>query len=332
MRAKVAGFAYVQLTRTCTQECLFCSNPPSGVELTEPELAASLDQFERGGYGGVILTGGEPTLSPLLFPALRLAGERGLEARVITNGQRLADRGFYEACVLAGLRHIHLSLYSSFESVHDYLTRRPGSWRRAVRCLEHSAALDVRCDVNTVINTYNADHLDLTVRWVDARFPAVRHYVWNNLDPSGVRARSRPDTTARLAELEVPLALAMTFLARRRRTFRVERVPLCRMRRFAHASTETRKIVKGEERLVRFLDGRGLSRQQDFGYDKARACAACRLRPICAGVFGLGEYWGEDEVAPVLDDPLPIVQRILGRGPEGEELVRLGLAGAAMLD
>jgi MoaA/NifB/PqqE/SkfB family radical SAM enzyme len=325
----VATFAYVQLTRECTQECLFCSNPPSGVELSEPELAASLDAFARSGYTGVILTGGEPTLSPLLFPALRLAADRGLAARIITNGQRLADRGFYEACIAAGLRHVHLSLYSAYLRVHDYLTRRPGSWRHAIRCLEHSAELDVSCDVNTVINTYNADHLDSTVRWLDGRFPAIRHYVWNNLDPSSLRARSRPDTTPRFAELEVSLARAMAFLTRRGRTFRVERVPLCKMRRFAYASTETRKIVKGEERLVRFLDARGLSRQQDFGYDRAQACASCRLRPICAGVYGLGEYWDQEEVAPVLDDPLPIVRRILGREPDPDALARLGLSPRA---
>jgi hypothetical protein len=49
---------------------------------------------------------------------------------------------------------------------------------------------------------------------------------------------------------------AFSFLEKKRRTFRVERLPLCFMRGYEEASTETRKIVKNEERLVYFLDFR----------------------------------------------------------------------------
>ena len=48
----------------------------------------------------------------------------------------------------------------------------------------------------------------------------------------------------------------MRFLHKEGRTFRVERVPLCYMTEFAHCSTETRKIVKGEERVGDKLDVR----------------------------------------------------------------------------
>ena len=55
----------------------------------------------------------------------------------------------------------------------------------------------------------------------------------------------------------------MVFLHRNAKTFRAERVPLCYMRRFPWASTETRKIIKEEERSIRFLDDKGLVRQMD---------------------------------------------------------------------
>ena len=56
----------------------------------------------------------------------------------------------------------------------------------------------------------------------------------------------------------VSLELAMEYLHATGRTFRAERVPLCYMKRFAWASTETRKIVKEEERCISFLTKKGL--------------------------------------------------------------------------
>ena len=53
-----------------------------------------IDELVDMGYDGVILTGGEPTMSPLLKPALKYASKRGLFSRMITNGHKLADPRF----------------------------------------------------------------------------------------------------------------------------------------------------------------------------------------------------------------------------------------------
>jgi hypothetical protein len=78
---------------------------------------------------------------------------------------------------------------------------------------------------------------------------------------------------------ERPLQKAMTFLEETGRTFRVERVPLCYMRGFEHFSTETRKIVKDEERIVHFLDEREVVEQKSewFFHDKSETCKPQKL-------------------------------------------------------
>ena len=68
----MANLGYLQLTRNCYQKCQFCSNPPTGVHLDEEEMRANIDRLVEMGYDGVILTGGEPSISELLFPALAL--------------------------------------------------------------------------------------------------------------------------------------------------------------------------------------------------------------------------------------------------------------------
>ncbi len=322
----MAYLGYVQLTRECMQSCVFCSNPPTGVDLDLAGLCKTLDRFAAMGCDGIILTGGEPTVSELLLPAIEEAVQRGLSVRLITNGQRFADAQLLETCVRRGLGHMHLSLYSHRSEVHDRITRNPGSWKRATDCLAHAGEIGVTCDINTVISTFNCEHLHETAAWVCERFPFVRHMVWNNIDPSGDRARRCLEAVPHLHQLEVSLELAMDFLTRSGRSFRAERIPLCAMRRYPWASTETRKIVKGEARSIRFLDQRGLWHQKQFAYDKAPACTVCRFEPICAGIFMMGLVLQGDEISPIFADPVAVVQQVLRRDPAIEELVRIGLS------
>lgn len=319
----MANLGYLQLTRDCYQRCRFCSNPPTGIDLTDDEMRANIDGLADMGYDGVILTGGEPTLSPLLFPALEHARARGLYSRMITNGQLLADRAFFQRCVDAGLTHIHVSLHSYRPEVHDYITRYPKAWETLVTCLSHVPDLGITVDINTVINAYNADHLHETVMWLCDRFPFIRHFVWNNMDPDGNRAEENPDCIPRHYEFQVSLELAMEYLHRTGRTFRAERVPLCFMPRFAWASTESRKIIKEEERCIRFLDQKGFVHQLEFLHGKGAACDVCRWDPICAGMYSMAKTFDERELAPIFDDPLPVIRTVVGGAPSPDLVERI---------
>ncbi|MCO4769230.1 MAG: radical SAM protein [Deltaproteobacteria bacterium] len=317
----MANLGYLQLTRDCYQGCRFCSNPPTGVELGEDAMRGELDRLAELGYDGVILTGGEPSLSPLLIPALEHAKSLGLHSRMITNGQLLAEEAFFRRLVDAGLSHIHVSLHSSRQEVHDFITKYRGAWETLVGCLELVPVLGITCDINTVICSYNAHHLDETVRWICERFPHVRHFVWNNMDPDGNRAEDNPDCIARHHEFQVSLERAMDYLHANGRTFRAERVPLCFMPRYAWASTETRKIVKEEERCIRFLDDKGFVHQKEFLHGKGVACDSCSYDSICAGMFSMARSFDERELSPVFGDVMPVLRAVL-RGEPAPELIQ----------
>ena len=309
----MANLGYLQLVRHCNQVCRICSNPETPWVLDFDTAKRAVDDLARRGYSGVILTGGEPSLSEMVEDVVRHAVSRGLSVRMITNGSRLADMGLAQRYVDAGLRHFHVSLYSSRASQHDAITCVKGSFDRARQAIDNLCGLKVVVNVNTVINRLNCDHLDELARLLVDEFPMVSHMVINNLDPSMGRAETHRDMQHRLVDMEASLLRALRILTVARRTFRVERVPLCFMVEHAHASTETRKIVKGEERIIHFLDDKGTVHQTSFRHHKASVCAVCTLDPICAGLFAMGGGYDEDELAPVFVDPRPIVRRILGR-------------------
>lgn len=309
----MANLGYVQVTRACNQTCRFCSNPPSGLEIGVEEACRRVDDLAARRFAGVILTGGEPTLVPWLPEVVRHATARGLAPRIITNGQRLADGPLLDDLAAAGLRHVHVSIHSHDPAVHDGIACVPGSHGRASRALERiGERRGLTADVNCVIHRYNAAALDRFAAFVVERFPRVNHLVFNNLDTRMNRAAENPDTIPRLADLELSLARALRFLEARGRTFRVERVPLCYMAEWAHCSTETRKLVKDEERVVHFLDAKGVveQRARAFVHTKGPACAACRLDAICAGLDGGPEGPAEAGLYPLFLDPAEVAARI----------------------
>jgi MoaA/NifB/PqqE/SkfB family radical SAM enzyme len=307
----MANLGYIQVTRICNQHCLFCSNPENQRVLALEQAQAQIESLIGSGYHGVILTGGEPTMHPELAGIVGMAREGGINVRIITNGQKTADRRYLKRLADAGLDHLHVSVHSSNPGVQAFLTGNEESWENISATLENIGALGLHCDINTVMCAQNADHLSLTVKTIFKRFPFVRHFVWNNIDSKMNRVVDNPGTVARLANLELELARAIRFLEERGCTYRIERLPLCYMVEFAHASTETRKMIKQEERTVHFLDEKGKIQQTSFQHDKAPVCRHCTLDSICAGLYDLGGAYDPKELYPVFLDKQTIVAKIL---------------------
>jgi len=297
--------------------CGFCSNPTTPYTHDFDSMRVLVDDFVERGYFGIILTGGEPTLHPELPRIAAYANEQGLHVRLITNGSRLSQPDFAQALAEAGVRLVHVSVYSVRPDIEAKLRGTEDTLPKAYAAIDNAARFGIEVNINCVINKLNADHLHENIRVLVKQHPHIRHFVWNNLDPSMGRAEVNQATfTPRLAEFELSLHRAMKLLHKSGRTFRVEKVPLCYMTDFAWASTETRKIVKGEERIVHFLDDKQTVRQTEWGHIYTEACDVCSLRSICGGLFDRGDGYDPAELHPVFVPLQPVVEHVLGDGTD----------------
>jgi len=271
-----------------------------------------VDDLVERGYFGVILTGGEPSLHPELPEICRYARDQGLHVRMITNGHRLADPSFAKEMADAGLQLVHVSVYSNRPEIEAKLRGISGTLKKAYKAIENAHACGIEININCVINQFNADHLDESIQHWNTHHPYIRHFIWNNLDPSMGRAETNMELfTPRLRDFEESLYRALKLLHESGRTFRVEKVPLCYMADFAWASTETRKIVKLEERVVHFLDDKQTVRQESWDHLYSEACDACSLRPVCGGLFDRGDGYDPIELTPVFIPLRQVVEPIL---------------------
>jgi len=308
------NFGYLQVTRKCNQNCLFCSNPSNNLTLSYAKGKKIINNFILDGCDGVIFTGGEPTLADNLLQLINYCKEKKLNIKMITNAQKISDKFFLDKIIRAGVNHFHISIYSCRKDVQAFLTKKSDSLEHIFKSLKNLEKYkNISVNINTAINKYNAGHLSDNVAWIISNFPNINHFVWNNLDSSGLNEEINKKLTPRLNDFYLELKKAAEILRKHRKTFRVERVPLCYMPGFEYASTETRKIVKNESRNIFFLDKkRNYFKDKEWYYDKSIACNTCSLNDICAGLYmaNSGAY-DVKELFPVFIKKEEVVSKII---------------------
>ena len=298
----MSNLAYLQVTRECNQNCLFCSNPANNQKLDLSKAKKIIDRFISEGCDGVILTGGEPSVSENIFKIIDYLKKKKLEIKMITNAQIISDKNYLNKIINAGVGTFHVSIYSIRKEIQAYLSGKNDSFDNIAKALENLREYKhVAVSINTVINKFNSNHLSENVVWLLENFPYINHFVWNNIDPQNLDDSTRKKVVPKLNDFYLELKKATDYLKKKQKTFRVERVPLCYMPGFEDVSTETRKIVKGEDRKIYFLDKkRKFFNEKKWYYDKFEFCEICSLNEICAGLYmGKNGVNDKNELFPV---------------------------------
>ncbi len=297
---------YIQVNRICNNQCLFCSNPSNENNISRDKGVEYIEELILRWYTWVVFTWWEPTLSPDLLYWIQYAKEKNIESRIISNWSITSDIGYVKWLKDSGLSLIHLSIYSHIPKVHDFLTWNQWSFKKLIASIWNCLKVWLDININTVINHYNQNHLDKLILFLTRNFPQIKHFIWNNLDPIMLQENELSRSTLPdFLIFENSLRKAVELLSSMQKTFRIERVPLCYMRGFEFASTETRKIVKDEERFVYFLDFREALRQswRFWTNDKLPECELCSLNPICAWIYELkGNYSYVKAIPQALSD------------------------------
>jgi radical SAM protein with 4Fe4S-binding SPASM domain len=155
------------LTYKCQNACGHCYNENRDKEPLElEEWVAILQKLWDNGVPHIVFTGGEPTLSPHLKKLIMKSEELGQITGIITNGRKLAKKGYLEGLIKAGLDHVQVTVLSHRESVHDKLTGHTGSWRATIDGLKKALQGDLYVNTNTTIMRSNFQDVEETMRYL----------------------------------------------------------------------------------------------------------------------------------------------------------------------
>ncbi len=286
--------AYLQVTRQCNNHCIFCSNPQFERSLSFPEIKHEIDALAKQGVTEIYLTGGEPTIFSGLLTAIAYLRRQGIVPRMVSNGLRFADPKFTAKVYQAGLRNLNFSIQSHRPRVLERLNQNQGSYPLVFWGLRNVLAQGFQVQINCTLNSLNYRYLPEYVQYFLKKYPEINHFVFNNLDPGfadgnlSSRVAENPWVLVKLPALKPYLAKTLRLLKAGKKTFRVERVPLCYMRGFEEFSTETRKILKGELYVCSFVEQKLKNTLRIVKPQQSRIklplCRSCQAGPLCAGV------------------------------------------------
>jgi molybdenum cofactor biosynthesis enzyme MoaA len=162
----------------CNQVCTFCELADMDVDLPPPKVLSAIEASRRRGSRRLILTGGEPTLSPHLERYVAYARELGFETiELQTNAVLLDKPATAERLRAAGLTDAQVSLHGPDAARSDALTAAPGTHRRTLGGIDRLLAAGVRVLLNHLIFRDVAGLLLDFVDLVEKRWGAYRDRV-----------------------------------------------------------------------------------------------------------------------------------------------------------
>lgn len=136
----------------CNQVCTFCELADMNVELTPEKIHAAIVQSRARGSKRLIITGGEPTLSPRLLEYVAAARAQGFDQiELQTNAVLLDKPGLAASLRAAGLTSAQVSLHGPDSALSDALTAAPGTHRRTLGGIDKLLEAGVRVLLNHLI-------------------------------------------------------------------------------------------------------------------------------------------------------------------------------------
>jgi MoaA/NifB/PqqE/SkfB family radical SAM enzyme len=300
---KVHQDGYIQLTLDCNHECVFCTQPKSEIYMALEDIKKRIIEYKKAGFTRFIFTGGEPTLHPDLLAIAKWVCDQGVELKMITNGSKLADKKFCRKIVDAGLKHVVVSIHTHKSEIARKISTKTdlNKTLKGVRNMVDAGAI---VTINTTIISLNYPYLSEFARFMVKKFPEIGHYVFNFVEIGG-RAAENKWVVPKYSDIELELGRTLNFLYLNRKSFRVERVPLCYMGDFQAYSSETRRKLGNQEYVGYFLRHKESQTTNEdtvynIQYEKSEDCKICFLSTICAGVkSNYIEKYGLEELYPL---------------------------------
>lgn len=307
---EVGSEVEIQLGHMCNNRCRFCvSGQLTAQRRAGPQDAApvieALRHARARGATRVTLLGGEPTLQPAFFPALREAVSLGFdEVCIFTNGVKTARRAFAEQVVALGRFNWRFSIQGGNEEAHDAVTEKPGSYARLIQGVRHLADMGQDLTANACINEFSyrssPDYVELV------REHGLRQLHLDIVRPSDAGERTDEhlrSIISRYSDMAPYFAQMLEGFEAFDPEYDVNlgNFPFCLLPKWTHKIHHD-----GRATATVSADGDGLSEEwnkyADKRFDKIHvpACETCLFRSRCNGVFTKYlEFYGDAEFAPI---------------------------------
>lgn len=289
--------AVIRINYRCQMTCSFCWVDLHGGEKEWERVQQEINLATGQGCIAVSFSGGEPTLSKNLVPAIAYCRDQGYEMiNIESNAMLLKRPERADEIVAAGLTDAFISLHAVDPDVSDEITGVPDGHPQTIAGIRNLLERGVEVVLNYVITRANIDQLERFPRFVAETFagygdalPGIRysaaHVINNRVSPDSV-----PQYTHLARPLHRSLESALEWGVPLKEVGGQCGVPPC--------------VLGGDPRFFPLEHRHSHSQSVDENFRKVAACETCVFQHACVGVRqGYLDLYGDSEFRPVLDVP-----------------------------
>ncbi|MFC1804890.1 radical SAM protein [Candidatus Omnitrophota bacterium] len=298
----------------CNNDCRYCFHEDKR-KLKDPHLNFLKKMITEASSDFPMITfaGGEPTLDPHLLGLIRLSKQKGLIVHVFTNGRRLEDAQFAKDMVNSGVDIITEVFHSHNPKIHDYITRRKGSFRQMVRGIANLHSLGFY-NLHAMLVIHKQNYRDLK-RLAEFLISLKFQVSFESLELEGNALDNFKELAVRLSELVPFIEEAFDFFIEKGFNFAVHCFPLCLFKeKYWRYFSNTRYWLLATNYAFKKNTGKRvvMTPRVNLGVK----CIDCTLKKYCPGTWeSYYRYFGEEELCPSQIDYRPgeNIKKLKGR-------------------
>lgn len=285
----------IGVTYRCNQRCVFCALAGAALDLSPEQVDAAIAAARARGSTRLILTGGEPTLSPRLGAHVARARALGFEEIELQTNAVLLDRpGAAAALVEAGLGSAQVSLHAADAGVSDALTGAPGTHARTLAGIDRLLEAGARVVLNHLVFRGNAHLLEAAVDLAASRWGGRRDRLALQLHLPRDEFGSREEAlrhVPRYRDVAAPL---------RRAVDRARAAGLAVADLQDPTGIPSLCVLDADERYLGPIRPQATRprahAEERAGFTRVPACGACAVAAACLGVpRSYVELYGDEE-------------------------------------
>lgn len=155
-------FVQFEITSKCNNKCGYCYNYWRRKSDIDSDLSTNLsviNDLAINDIKSIIITGGEPFLSPFLIDILRYCDKKRIITMINTNGRLISDEYVEELKKIKLLSSVNISLNSIDPKIHDSTTNITGSWEDTINGLNLCVENRINVIVNMTLTHFNVDQI-----------------------------------------------------------------------------------------------------------------------------------------------------------------------------